>query len=129
MAVGWAVEHIRVGPESPGFSISPFVALPLLLVFLPALAAVLMRFILWLLQRYIHEPVGLVIVGAFLWGAANTNSPTWGTHVVWPFYVMAAVFLRLQARSLQRAYAIVILMHALLNLVTAAPELWELFGA
>lgn len=128
LAVGWAVEQVQRGPESPGLSISPLIAVPVLLVFQPAIVAVLMRFILWLLHRYIHEPIGLIVVGTFLWGAVNAHSPTWGTHVWWPFYVMAAGFLRLQARSLPRAYSVVILMQALVNLVTCAPELWRLFA-
>jgi membrane protease YdiL (CAAX protease family) len=128
MAVGWAVPQVQSGPESPVFTIPPLFAAALFLVFQPAVAAVLMRFILWLTHRYIHEPLGLVIVGAFLWGTANAHSPAWGAQVVWPFYVMAAAFLRLQERSLSRAYSVVILVHALFNLVTCAPDLWRLFA-
>jgi hypothetical protein len=127
LAVGWAVAGVQRGPEHPDFPVSPFVAVSVLLVFQPALAAVLLRFILWLLGRYVHEPVGLLVAGALLWGLLHVNSPTLGTHVVWPFYVIGAVFLRLQQRSLHRAYSFAIALHALFNLVTCAPELWRLF--
>ena len=122
-AVGWSVEEVAPGPEVPAYFNSPFYAIPALLVVAPALETVLMRFLLAFVARYIRDAFSLNLVCALLWGLAHVNSPGWGAHAVWPFYVMGAVFLRLQARSLDRAYGIVILIHGLFNLTAYAIHL------
>lgn len=115
--IGLTVEKVAPGPEGPDIFSRPYRAVLAALLIAPALETLIMRYLLAWVGRMIREPFALALVCALLWGVAHVQSPSWGLHAVWGFYVMNAVFLRLQARSLNRAYAVVILLHALFNAI------------
>lgn len=115
--IGLTMGKVAPGPEVPDIFNRPHHAVIALLLIAPALETLLMRYLLAWAGRLIREPFALALVCALLWGVAHVQSPSWGLHAVWAFYVMNAVFLRLQAGSLNRAYGLVILIHALFNAI------------
>lgn len=117
LLLGWTMELVRPGAESPAWIDSPFYAVPTLLVVAPALETVLMRVMFSLVGRMVSEALPLNLICALLWGFMRQDAPGGGIHAVWTFYVMGAVFLRLQSRSENRAYAVVIALHALFNAI------------
>lgn len=123
--IGWLLGLSWPGPAGPDiFSRAAFAILGAILM-TPALETVVMRLMFHFGARWIRSPADLNLVCALLWGYVHQQSPTWGLHAIWGFYVLGACFLRLQARSLDRAYYVVILIHALVNLIAYAGYLWE----
>lgn len=112
---GWAMTLTRSETGVPANFNSPHLAIPALLVVAPALETVMMRVMFSLVGRVVSDSLPLNLICALLWGLMHQDSPGGGLHALWGYYVMGAAFLRLQSHSLNRAYAVVILLHALFN--------------
>lgn len=111
-----------VGAGHPGFEAllkdrSFGYALIAMLLMTPAFDTMIMGLLFWLLGKWFGRPHTLNLGGALLWGALHGQSAAWGFHAIWTFYVLGAVFLRLQARPQNRAYFTVILLQALHYLI------------
>jgi hypothetical protein len=87
------------------------------LLFAPVLQTVLLRFCLHWLGKVVPGPMLLSLGAAALFGLLYGRANMQTLALIWAYYPFGAVFLRLQVRSLHRAYGVVILLHALHYLI------------
>lgn len=111
----WMMLHpYAVTVPDPGLSLLPALAG---FVLVPVMQAVLLRFLLFCLGKYIPQPDVLALTVALLCGAMASAWPIEALSTVWVAYVIATCFLRLQARSLEQAYRVTMLILAAVNLL------------
>lgn len=107
---------LRAGPPRQTDDI-PFGLLLLGFFLAPVLQAVVLRFSLHWLGKVLPEPASLNLACSVLLGLLYGQNDLQILAMMWTCYVTGAVFLRLQPRSLHRAYGVVIILHALVSLL------------
>jgi membrane protease YdiL (CAAX protease family) len=130
LILGWVAA--RLFPEAPGpnfnvETVGPWMTAFSLVFFAPAVETLILAPLVLLLRRFFgFGPAA--IAGAVLWGIAHSlAAPTWGLIVWWPFLIMSIGLMTWRSDGLWKAIALVMIVHALQNVVGAAllllPEL------
>lgn len=114
-AIYFLVAFVVPGPSDANLYRRTFDLLAMSLIIAPVVETYGMRGLFWLLSRFIPHRTMMSWVAAALWGAMHWNTPSWGLHAIWPFYVMGVCYLTLCERDAQLALYVTMLLHACFN--------------
>ena len=117
-AIYLVVATVLPGPKVELYPARPYQAIALAIFIAPVLETYALRWVLRLLGRFVQRRNLLCWVSAVLWGAMHWNTPAWGLHAVWAFYVMNVFFLTLQEKDPQTALYATMLLHGLFNAIS-----------
>lgn len=112
---------IGIVPRYPEFPpMSPFGVLNLVLI-TPAAETVLLGLGLWLLGKFIRNPIRLAATSAVAWGVLHGMvAPIWFFGTVWSFFVFSNAYIAWRQHSRTLAFIAAAVPHALVNLAAAA---------
>ncbi len=124
VALGFLGSIVGIDPDAADLTAEALAGAPaLVVVFLlvivsPVVETLMMSFVLFILSRFMKKKVTLAMVSAVLWGLLHgLDSPVWGVHVLWPFFVFSCAYLTWRQKSWFHAVWVTCCIHALQNLV------------
>lgn len=84
----------------------------------PIVETLLMMAVFWILTRATKNPSRLIIYSATLWALFHSVFwMPWGLIVFWPFVVFSASYVFWRMKSVGKAFAITVSVHAMQNLI------------
>ena len=123
---GLLVSLVLPDAAQPEFRLDGVVAVFALVIFAPVVETLIMGLALLILLLFL-PPVAAIVVSVIGWGIAHSLLvPIWGLVIWWPFLVFSTLFIAWRSRSLALAFVIPMCVHALQN---AIPALLLAYGA
>jgi hypothetical protein len=116
--VGYAFHLMFPDQTSPNIFGTPLRVLGEVILAGPLIETLFMRYLFLLLRKFTQKTIVLSAWSAVIWGAAHAIYISWGTHAVWPFFVLSICYLCLEKISLWRAILITTLIHGGCNLLS-----------
>lgn len=113
--VAFAIAAIYPGPAGEDYFSRPMKAIMLVCIVGPVLETYAMRWMFWLLGKMTRNPTWINCISALIWGAVHWNTPSWGVHAVWAFYLLGHWYLSIAAKNPQTALYITMLVHICFN--------------
>lgn len=114
-AIEGVVITVLPGPEGQDIFMRPFDAIALVIFIGPVLETYGMRGLFGVLGKFIRNRTALNGTSSVLWGALHWETPTWGLHAVWAFYIMGICFLTLREKDAQMALYVTMIIHGCFN--------------
>lgn len=123
MVVAWVpaqIIYLLVGSVYPGPAEGinfrgPFELLAWAVFIAPVVETYGMRWLFWLLGKFIRNRTAMNWTAAALWGVMHWNTPSWGVHAVWVFHVFGLCYLTIRDKDPQTALYVTMLLHAWFN--------------